>query len=41
MTVIEQMLARYPGDDQSRALALREVMQEIALAGMIRFDGGS
>ena len=34
MTVIEQMLARYPGDDQSRALALREVMQELALVGL-------
>lgn len=36
MTVVEQMLARYEGDAASRALALREVMQEIALAGLQR-----
>lgn len=34
MNVIEQMLARYP--DQDRGHALREVMQEIALAGLQR-----
>ena len=36
MTVVEQMLARYPADAASRALALREIMQEIALAGLQR-----
>jgi predicted nucleotidyltransferase component of viral defense system len=36
MTVVDQMLARYPDDDASRNLALREVMQEIALAGLNR-----
>ncbi len=36
MTVVDQMLARYPRDDASRDLALREVMQEIALAGLNR-----
>lgn len=37
MSVIEQMLARYPiQDDQSRTQALREVMQELALAGLNR-----
>lgn len=34
MNVVEQMLARYPG--QEREHALREVMQEIALAGLQR-----
>lgn len=34
MKMIEQMLARYPGEE--RADALREVMQEIALAGLQR-----
>ena len=34
MTIIEQMLARYPAQD--REYALREVMQEIALAGLQR-----
>lgn len=34
MTVVDQMLARYPDDEASRNLALREVMQEIALAGL-------
>ena len=34
MSVIEQMLARYP--TQERGHALREVMQEIALAGLQR-----
>ena len=34
MTVIEQMLARYPAQDREHAL--REVMQEIALAGLQR-----
>lgn len=34
MSVVEQMLARYPV--QERAHALREVMQEIALAGLQR-----
>lgn len=34
MNVVEQMLARYPQED--RAHALREVMQEIALAGLQR-----
>lgn len=34
MTVIEQMLARYPAPDREHAL--REVMQEIALAGLQR-----
>lgn len=34
MTIIEQMLARYPV--QEREHALREVMQEIALAGLQR-----
>lgn len=34
MTVVEQMLARYPAQD--RPHALREVMQEIALAGLQR-----
>ena len=36
MTIIDQMLARYPADAPSRDLALREVMQEIALAGLNR-----
>lgn len=37
MTVIEQMLERYPRDtDAARTHALREVMQEIALAGLNR-----
>lgn len=36
MTVVDQMLARYPDDEVSRNLALREVMQEIALAGLYR-----
>lgn len=36
MKVVDQMLARYPEDDASRNLALREVMQEIALAGLYR-----
>lgn len=36
MTVVDQMLARYPDDDASRNLALREVMQEIALSGLYR-----
>ena len=37
MTVIEQMLARYPHDtDAALTHALREVMQEIALAGLNR-----
>lgn len=36
MTVVDQMLARYPDDEASRNLALREVMQEIALAGLYR-----
>lgn len=37
MTVVEQMLSRYSArDDQSRDLALREVMQEISLAGLFR-----
>ena len=36
MTVVDQMLARYPDDDASRNLALREVMHEIALAGLNR-----
>lgn len=37
MTVVEQMLARYPRDtDAAATLALREVMQEIALAGLNR-----
>lgn len=36
-TVVEQMLARYPRDTDAAAnLALREVMQEIALAGLHR-----
>ena len=34
MKVVEQMLARYPVDE--RRHALREVMQEIALAGLQR-----
>lgn len=34
MNVVEQMLARYPAED--RAHAVREVMQEIALAGLQR-----
>ena len=34
MSVIDQMLARYPAPE--RAHALREVMQEIALAGLQR-----
>lgn len=34
MKVIEQMLQRYPQDsNEARTHALREVMQEIALAG--------
>ena len=36
MTIIDQMLARYPDDEASQDLALREVMQEIALAGLYR-----
>lgn len=36
MTIVDQMLARYPGDAAARDLALREVMQEIALAGLYR-----
>ena len=37
MTVVHQMLERYPLDtDAARNLALREVMQEIALAGLNR-----
>jgi predicted nucleotidyltransferase component of viral defense system len=36
MTVVDQMLARYSDDDASQNLALREVMQEIALAGLYR-----
>lgn len=36
MTVVDQMLSRYPDDAASRNLALREVMQEIALAGLYR-----
>lgn len=36
MGVIEQMLARYPDREGQRDLALREVMQEIALAGLYR-----
>jgi predicted nucleotidyltransferase component of viral defense system len=37
MSVVEQMLARYPGrDDHSQSLALREIMQELALAGLNR-----
>lgn len=37
MSVIEQMLTRYnQSDDQSRDLAVREVMQDIALAGLQR-----
>lgn len=36
-TVVEQMLSRYPGEtDGQRVHALREVMQEIALAGLNR-----
>lgn len=34
MKVVEQMLSRYPADE--RRHALREVMQEIALAGLQR-----
>lgn len=34
MNVVEQMLARYPAQDREHAL--REVMQEIALAGLQR-----
>ena len=34
MSIIEQMLARYPAQDREHAL--REVMQEIALAGLHR-----
>lgn len=34
MSIVEQMLARYPVDDREHAL--REVMQEIALAGLKR-----
>ncbi|MFO1452914.1 MAG: hypothetical protein U1F19_01115 [Lysobacterales bacterium] len=34
MNVVEQMLARYPA--QEREHALREVMQEVALAGLQR-----
>lgn len=36
MRVVDQMLARYPEDEASQNLALREVMQEIALAGLYR-----
>ena len=37
MKVIEQMLQRYPQDsNEARSHALREVMQEIALAGLYR-----
>lgn len=37
MNVIEQMLQRYPQDsNEARSHALREVMQEIALAGLYR-----
>lgn len=37
MNVVEQMLQRYPQDsNEARAHALREVMQEIALAGLYR-----
>lgn len=37
MTVVEQMLQRYAlNTHEDRALALREVMQEIALAGLNR-----
>lgn len=36
MTIIDQMLTRYPDDEASQDLALREVMQEIALAGLYR-----
>lgn len=36
VTIIDQMLARYPADPASQELALREVMQEIALAGLYR-----
>lgn len=37
MTVVEQMLQRYASNTQEdRSLALREVMQEIALAGLNR-----
>lgn len=35
--VVEQMLRRYPGDTDAQVMhALREVMQEIALAGLFR-----
>lgn len=36
MKVVDQMLARYPEDNASQNLAIREVMQEIALAGLYR-----
>lgn len=37
MSVLEQMLSRHDlSDDQARHLAFREVMQEIALAGLQR-----
>lgn len=36
MSVIDQMLARYPVGEGQIDLALREVMQEIALAGLYR-----
>ena len=36
MSVIDQMLARYPVGEGQMDLALREVMQEIALAGLYR-----
>lgn len=37
MTVVEQMLQRYVlNTHEDRSLALREVMQEIALAGLNR-----
>ena len=37
MSVIEQMLARYVSlDGEDRSHAMREVMQEIALAGLQR-----
>lgn len=35
--VVEQMLRRYPSDTDAQVMhALREVMQEIALAGLFR-----
>ena len=37
MSIVEQMLARYPtGSREDQVHALREVMQEIALAGLYR-----